>query len=191
MRSFGAAVTTALSAGSAVLVTFVRLEFPSVTIGLSSSNWNFDHGGITYLGANGLGSINPIVDHPGELPGMQLELQVPDATMISLALDDVDQVQGSAVTISTAIIDSSTYQIIDVATDWVGYADRMTIVEDGEKCSIGLSAESKGVDLLSGNPLVYNDPDQQLLYPGDRAFEYVVDQADKPVVWPSRAYFQV
>ena len=29
-----------------------------------------------------------------------------------------------------------------------------------------------------------------LLYPGDRAFEYVVDQANKPIVWPSKEYFQ-
>ena len=33
------------------------------------------------------------------------------------------------------------------------------------------------------------DADQQAIYPGDRAFEYVVDQSDKPVVWPSREYF--
>jgi hypothetical protein len=45
------------------------------------------------------------------------------------------------------------------------------------------------VDLLSGNPSTYSDADQQAIYPGDRAFEYVVDQSDKPVVWPSREYF--
>ena len=186
MRTVSAPLAAAFSAGTAVIVTLLRLDFPSGSIFLNSSTWDFTWDGNVYKGAFGLGSISAVPDQPGELQGLQLELQNVDAAHLALALDDADEVQGSLVTLSTAILDNTTYQILGVELDWVGYADKMVIGEDGETGTVGLTAESKGVDLLRGNPLVYNDPDQQALFPGDRAFEYVVAQADQPVVWPSR-----
>ena len=56
--------------------------------------------------------------------------------------------------------------------------------------TVTATAESTAVDLLRGSAMTYSDGDQQSLYPGDRAFEYVVDQANKPIVWPSKEYFQ-
>jgi hypothetical protein len=189
VKSLTAPVLAALSSAHAVLVTLVKLEFPGGTIALNSSNWTLSYGGTDYLGAAGLGAHSAIADKPGEIAGVQLEIQRVDSTYITLALDDADQVQGSPVTISTAILDSSTYAILHVETDWTGYADTMSIEEDGETCSIVLTAESKAVDLLRGNPLVYNDADQQSLVDGDRIFEYVVGDSDKPVVWPTREFY--
>lgn len=189
MKSLPAPVLAALAASEVVLVTLVKLEFPSGTICLNSSNWNIDHGGDTYKGAFGLGTISPIADSPGEIPGIQLELTRVDSAYIALALDDADEVQGSAVTISTAIFDTATYTVLHVETDWTGYADTMAIAEDGETCGISMSCESKAVDLLRGNPLTYSDADQQSLVPGDTYFEFVADQADKPVIWPAREFF--
>lgn len=189
MRAVSPAVGTALAGGHAVIVSLVKLDFPSGTIALNSSTWTLQHGGTTYLGASGLGSISAVADAPGELQGLQLELQSVSSAYISLALDDADEVQGSLITISTAILDSATYQVLDVVTDWIGYADKMLIAEDGQKASIAVTAENKGVDLLRGSPLVYGDGDQKSLYPGDRGFEYVVSQTDQPVVWPTREWF--
>lgn len=189
MRSLSAPTIAALESGHAVIVHLVKIEFPGGTIALNSSTWTFDYSGTTYRGAAGLGTISAITDRPGEMPGMQLELQQVDSAMIALALDDADEVQGSLVTISTAIFDNSTYQILDVQTDWIGYADKMVIGEDGERATIGMTAESKAVDLLRGQPLAYVDGDQKSLYSDDRAFEYVTAQADQPVVWPSREWF--
>ena len=45
------------------------------------------------------------------------------------------------------------------------------------------------VDLLRGSAMTYSDADQRAIYPADRAFEYVVDQADQPVVWPAKSWF--
>lgn len=190
MKSLPAPVLAALSAAHVVLVTLVKLEFPDGTIALNTSSWTISHNGTDYQGAAGLGAHTAIVDKPGEIAGIQLEINRVDSAYVTLALDDADQVQGSPITISTAILDSTTYQVLHVETDWTGYADTMTIGEDGEKCSIGLTAESKAVDLLRGNPQVYNNADQQSLVPGDRAFEYVASQTDQPVVWPTREFSQ-
>lgn len=189
MRSVSAAVEAAFASGEATLVTLVEIEFPSQTVYLCSANWNIVWNGNTYLGASGLGAISVITDQPGELPGIQLELLNADSATISLALDEADEVQDSPITISTAILGGEPLAVLDVVTDWVGYADTMPIKEDGASSVIVLTAESKGVDLLRGNPLTYSDADQKSLYQFDFAFMYVNPQVDQPVIWPKREWF--
>jgi hypothetical protein len=190
MRTLSAPLTTALAGGNVVLATLVKMEFPSGTIALNSSTHALTYNGTVYSGVgSGFGSISAIEDRSGDLPGLQFELAQMDANYISLALDDADEVQGSVISVYTAIIDSTTYAIVDACLDWLGYADTMSIGEDGVTASIALTAESKGIDLLRGSPLMYSDADQQSLAPGDRYFQYVTDQSDKPVVWPTREWF--
>jgi len=189
MRSLSAPALAALSATHAVVVQLVRIDFPSGTVALNSSNTDIVYGGITFKGAYGLGTVNVIDDKPGQMAGLQLELINVDSSMVALALDSADQVQGSLVTISTAILDSGTYQVVDVETDWVGYADKMIIQEDGQKATVAMSAESKAVDMLRGQTLTYSDGDQRSLYPNDSAFKFVISQSDKPVVWPNKRWY--
>lgn len=145
--------------------------------------------GITYKGAYGLGQISPITDKPGEVQGITLELHGADAARISLALDDSDIVQGSPVEVRTALIDTTTYQILDAPVEWVGTMDTMSIAEDGNSATIAVSCESKAVDLLRGNAAMYSAADQRAINATDGSFDYVVDQIDKPIVWPSREFF--
>jgi hypothetical protein len=189
MRTVAAGVTTAFASAEVAYATLVKVEFPGGTLALNATMYSLVHAGTTYLAANGLGRISATSDRPGEIAGLKLEILKVDALNIALALDEADEVQGSLITLSTAVLDTTTHQIIDVLTDWVGYADTMVIGEDGKTCSVGLSAESKAVDLLRGNPLVYNNSEQQGLVPGDLYFQYVESQADKPVIWPTREWF--
>lgn len=189
MRTLAAGVTTAFAGTEVVLVTLVKLAFSTGTIALSDSLYSIAWGGDTYQAAAGLGELSPVEDKPTEISGIKLELLRIDSSHIALALDDAGVVQGSGVTIRTAVLDATSHQVIDVVTDWTGYADTMSIVEDGRTASIVVTAESKAVDLLRGTPLTYSDGDQQSLVPGDRYFEYVVSQSDKPIVWPTREYF--
>lgn len=190
MRSLISSVTAALSAGTFVRVQLVLIEFPSGSVALNSSNWDITYSGTVYRGAYGLGSVSAITDAGGgAIKGIALEMISGDSGTISLALDEADEVQGAPITIRTAVFDPATYQVLDAPVDFVGLCDTMQIDEGASRVSITVTAESNAVDLLRSNPSTYSDADQQALYPGDRAFEYVVDQLDKPVVWPSREYF--
>jgi hypothetical protein len=189
MKAYSAEVLAALAENELALVTMLKIEFPSGTIALNASNYTLSYGGDTYLAANGLGQISPISDGSGDPGGIKLELLNFDSSYLALALDSTDEVQGSPIELRTAILDKTTHALIDAPLDWAGYADTMSMGEDGASGTIGLSAENKGVDLLRGNPLVYNEADQQSLYATDRYFEYVVSQSDQPVVWPSKAWF--
>ncbi len=193
MRSLSGPTVTALGTSGVPIVQLVLLAFSAnggTDVALNTSTWDLVYGGVTYKGAYGLGSIGPVNDAPGEIKGLQLELSGVAATAVTLALDGADDWQGCPVTIRTAILDPATYAVLDAPVEWTGRGDVLSLSEDGETCSIGATAESTAVDLLHGSAMTYSDPDQQSLYAGDLAFEYVVDQADKPVVWPSKEYFK-
>lgn len=192
MRSLGSSTVTALGAVNVAIVQLVLLKFSDnggTDVALNTSTWDIVYSGVTYKGAFGLGTIAPIQDSPGEIKGLQLEISGAAAAAVSLALDGSDDWQGASVTIRTAILDSS-YAVVDAPVEWTGRGDTLAITEDGETCTISATAESTAVDLLHGSALTYTDADQQALYSGDLAFAYVVDQSDKPVIWPARAYFQ-
>lgn len=192
MRSLGGSTVTALAGASVPIVQLVLLQFSDnggTDVALNTGTWDIVYSGVTYKGAYGLGSIAAIQDSPGEIKGLQFDISGAAASAVSLALDGSDDWQGAAVVIRTAILDSS-YAVVDAPIEWTGRGDVLSITEDGETCTISATAESTAVDLLHGSALTYTDGDQQALYSGDLAFAYVVDQADRPVIWPSKGYFQ-
>jgi len=188
MRALAAPTVAALAQPAVPLVQLIHLAFPSGAIALNSSTWNLEWAGVTYLGAYGLGTVSAIEDGPGEVRGLQFRLSGVAAEQVALALDGADEWQGVAVTVRTAILNAD-YQVVDAPVDWTGYGDTMGISEDGGTAVVEATAESSAVDLLRGNPSTYSDADQRAIYPADRAFEYVVSQADQPVVWPAKSWF--
>jgi hypothetical protein len=189
MRTLAGPAVTALAGASVGIVQLISLAFTSTPIYLNTSNWDLTFGGITYKGAYGLGSVSGVTDKPGEVTGITLELISGDSATIALALDSSDQVQGTPITIRTAIISLADYTILDAPIEWSGTLDTMSIAEDGTQCSIRVTAESKAVDLLRGTPMMYSDADQRIVNAADGFFKYVLDQVDKPIVWPQRGFF--
>jgi len=169
------------------VASLVYMAFPGSAIALCSANRPIDFGGVTYRGAAGLGSISPITDSAGEVKGLNFEMAGVSSEAIALALDDAGVVQGTPVTIRTAILDAN-MGVLDAPIDWTGRLDTMSIREDGETCTIAVSAESSEVDLLRGSTLTYSDADQKSLYPGDRGFEFVNSQVGQRVIWPAKQW---
>lgn len=188
MKTLAAGTVTALSQASVPIVQLVYLGF-AAPIALNTSTWDIVYDGVTYRGAYGLGTIGQVTDSPGEIKGLQFTMSGVSAAAISLALDGGDVWQGVPVIIRTAILDAN-HAVTEAPVEWSGRGDVMSISETGDTCTVTATAESTAVDLLRGSAMTYSDGDQQSLYPGDLAFEYVVDQANKPVVWPSKEYFQ-
>ena len=189
MKTLSAPVLAAIAGGTVAVVQLVRIQFASGDVLLNSSNWDLTWSALVYKGAYGLGSISAVTDQPGEVQGLTLSIAGGDSARISLALDSADEVQGAVVTLRTALVETATYTVLDAPIDWLGKCDTMGISEDGQTATVSVSAESKAVDLLRGTPATYSDADQRAAFAGDLAFQYVVDQIDRPVVWPSREYF--
>lgn len=188
MRVLSPTAIAALNAPVLSIVQLVYMVFPGLPVALASSNFDVVFGGVTYRGAAGLGTISAIEDSGGEVKGIQMEVSGVPVEYLALALSDATVVQGAPISIRLAIL-AADGSVIDAPLDWTGYVDTMSIEEDGETCSIALTAESSAVDLLRGNVLTTSNADQQFLYPGDRAFEFVVLQEGVPIVWPTKQYY--
>ncbi len=188
MKTFSAPVNAAISSSALAIVQLVYLAFPGSPIYLNTSTWDLLWDGNTYKGAYGLGTISAITDKPGELQGITLEL-FGDAAHISLALDEADIVQGTVCIIRTAIVETANYTVLDAPVEWSGTLDTMAIGEDGTTASVRVSAESKAVDLLRGTPSYYSEQDQTAISANDHSMKFVVDQIDKPVIWPAKTFF--
>lgn len=187
MRSLSGPAVAALGGSVLAIVQLVYMQFPGLPVALNSSNRDIVFDGVTYRGAYGLGAVAAVDDSPGEVKGLQFTLAGVASEYLSLALDDSAIVQGTPVTIRTAILDTDMV-VVDAPVDWQGRLDTMSIEEDGDTCTISVTAESTAVDLLGGAALTYSDADQRSLHPNDRAFEFVVPQSEKPVVWPAKQW---
>lgn len=189
MKSLGSSVITALSGAQVSLVQLVLMEFSTGAVALNTSTWDLVWNGVTYKGAYGLGQISAIEDSSGTVKGLQYTISGVSSAAIALALDAADVVQGTPMSIRTAVIDVDSSQIIDAPVEWTCLLDTMSIQEDGAQSSVNITAESSAVDLLHGYNATYSNATQQSAFPGDKAMEYIVDQDNKPVVWPARAWF--
>lgn len=189
MRTLSPSAQAALSAPVVRIVQLILMSFPASAIALNSSNMDLVYGGVTYLGAAGFGSVGEIETGTNEVKGLVFSMSGVSSTAVALAMDDAGVVQGTPVVVRTAILDEA-LQIVDAPIEWAGRLDTMNIEENGETCSISATAESNQVDLLRGVPMTYSNADQQALYPGDRAFEYVNSQSAVPVVWPAKEWLR-
>lgn len=186
MRSLSPAASAALAARPVGLAQLVTMSLTS-TVYLNTTPWSLVWGGHTYLGAARAGSIDVIDDSPGEIKGLSFQLSGVGADYIAMCL--AEPVQGKAVTIHTAIFDAAS-QVADAVPEWSGRLDTMTLREEGGTAVITVTAEHVGIDLLRPSNLLYSHQDQQRLYPGDNFSEYVIDQADKQIIWPAASYFR-
>lgn len=188
MRTPSAAAVSALSAGTVALAQLVRLDL-ATPLFFNTSGWHLRWGeeDDVYIGTAGVGRIDPIVDQPGEITGLSFQMSGITSDMLSLAL--AEPVQGKPIYIYTAIFSQTTFEIIDAETEWTGRIDVMAIRDNGSTCDITVTAEHVGIDLLRPSNVRYTNQDQRAIDGSDLGFQYVADQADQELVWPSRSYF--
>ena len=185
MRTLSAPAIAALAARPFGLAQLVTMNLSS-TVYLNTSSWNLVWAGNTYLGAAHVGSIGIVDDSPGEVKGLQFQLNGVPSDMLAIAL--AEPVQGKSVTIETEIFNANG-AVVDAVVEWAGRLDVMTISEEGGGASISVSAEHIGIDLIRPTNLLFSNQDQQRLYAGDKFSEYVVDQSEQALIWPAASFW--
>lgn len=187
MRALSGPTLTAIADKVVALAQLVKLDLP-IPWYVNTSSWDITWIGNTYIGAPGVGRIEPIDDTPGDIKPIRFEM--PAIIDADLAEALAGQPQGAPATIYTAVFDSATAQVIETVVEYAGRLDTFSIAEDGESSVIQATAEHIGVDLLRPGNLLYSNQDQQRIHPGDRSMEYVVDQSEQQIVFPAASYFR-
>jgi len=186
MRTLSTAAAAAMS-GSVVLTTILVEMDLTGPLYLNTSSLDLTLNGVTYLGAGGLGQIDSVKQAGTDLPQIRFTLAGVQATALALAL--LEPVQGKRVRIKMAVFDASTGALLDVRLRYAGYLDVMSISDGADSATISVTSESSMLDLLRPKGIYYSDNDQQALYPGDLAFQYVNDQVEAKIAWPAASFF--
>lgn len=193
MRTLSGPAITALASATAPIALLVEMDLTS-PLNLNTTNADIITGGKTYYGTKGLGKIGAINDTPAEIKGLSFELAGAPATSVALAL--TEKVQGKAVRIKLAVLDPADYtSVLDVQQCWAGALDVMTIADDvgdtgAGTSTIAVTAETLGIDLPRPRTSLLSDDEQQRLHSGDLFLQYLADQIDQRLIWPTRQFFQ-
>jgi hypothetical protein len=188
VKTLQAGTLTAIAQNAVALAQLVKMDL-EIPWYVNTTSWDITYNGNTYLGvASAAGRIDVIDEAPGEIKGLRFELPAIRSEDIASAL--AAPVQGKTVTIYTAIFSTTTYQALEASVDWSGRLDTMSIVEAEKASLIQVTAEHIGIDLLRPSGLLYSNQDQQRLYPGDKSWEFVIDQSEQSIVFPAASYFK-
>lgn len=180
-RTIDAANITASQAEVVRLVYLAKLEFSSSTVYLNNTAITISYGGNDYLGIGALGSISSIGEG-AELKSYNIELTLTgiDPSYIAEALGT--GYKNRIATIYLALLDVNHQLIGDPTVAFRGRMDTMYISLDKES-AITLSVENELNDWERPRIRRYTQEDQQLFYPGDKAFEFVNQMVEKSILW--------
>lgn len=187
MRTVSTAAAAVLAGSAVPIALLVEMDLSSPLF-LNTSNLDLVVSGTTYYGTKGLGAIAAMAETPAEVKGLTFTLSGVPSTSISLALSE--PVQGKAVRIKLAILDPSTYRVLDVRERWAGLLDVMTINDSAGAATINVSAEHAGMDLARAATSLYSDSEQQRLHGGDLFLQFMSDQVEQRIIWPAAVFFR-
>jgi len=181
-RDLTTAVAAALQQNVVPLALFYEGEFASGTVriwtGLGSIVWN----GETWTGLGTLIGMEAVRETSSvEASGSAVSLSGVDPALVSTAIQDSQQGAKGRVWLAALSIDDATGQVSIIADPFkffVGRLDVPTIQDGADTCTITITYESLLIDLQRPRRFNYTDESQQILFPGDKGFEYVAGIQD-------------
>jgi len=206
-RNLDADMVTALSDAEIQIFFAVQLNFDSQQLNLWTGFGEISIDGNTYTGAGNFLQFSSI-EETSEIAarGAVITLSGIPSDLISLALSE--PYQGRVCRIYFGVLDAKTFYLLqenagliedengvgigidfntaadDVITEvFSGYIDQMDISEEAETSTIGLSVESKLIDLERSRTFRYTSESQRAKYPNDLAFDFVEDLQDRKFSW--------
>lgn len=181
-REMTSAAAAALAAPDVRLAIFVEGEFPSGFVRLWSGQGDITWDGKTWTGAGHLLAVSTIEDTAEVVAsGISVTVSGVPTEFVSLAI--VDAQQGLPGRIWVGMFDAAGALVPDPVAAFVGRLDEPTIVDGAETCTLTITYESRLMELNRAREWRYTHESQQVLYPGDKGFEYVTTLQDKSVNW--------
>jgi hypothetical protein len=204
-RSLSDGIVSALSADQIKPFFAVRLFFDTQTLSFWTGLGELTVSGVTYTGTGQLLQISQLSETAEiSAKGATITLSGLPSNLISLAL--TEPYQGRLCEIYFGAIDANKTYLVDEAGNYIlqedgsaidlsvgdpneivlvfsGYMDQMNIDEGPDTSTIGVSVESKLIDLERARVFRYTDASQKSRFPNDKGFEFVEDLQDKRFNW--------
>jgi len=139
-------------------------------------------GSTAYLGIGTLGSISP-VEETTDLAARGISMQLSGVPTAMLAVALTENYQGRECSVLFGALQSSGALVSSPVTIFSGRMDVMSINDDGQNATIGMSAENKLVDFRRPREVRYTDQEQKNLFPSDKGLEFVTAIQEKQIYW--------
>lgn len=180
-RTISAGMTTEVTASQLSPIILASLSF-ATPVHLWSGYGTITYNGTGYLGIGTLGTISP-VEETTDLAarGITMQLSGVPTAMIAVALSE--NYQGRECSVMFGALDSSAGLVSSPITIFSGRMDVMSINDDGQNATIGMTAENKLVDFRRPREVRYTDEEQKTLYPTDKGLEFVNAIQEKEIYW--------
>jgi len=139
-------------------------------------------GSTAYLGIGTLGSISP-VEETTDLAARGISMQLSGVPTAMLAVALTENYQGRECSVLFGALQASCALVSSPVTIFSGRMDVMSINDDGQNATIGMSAENKLVDFRRPREVRYTDQEQKNLFPSDKGLEFVTAIQEKQIYW--------
>ena len=139
-------------------------------------------GSTAYLGIGTLGSISP-VEETTDLAARGISMQLSGVPTAMLAVALTENYQGRECSVLFGALQTSGALVSSPVTIFSGRMDVMSINDDGQNATIGMTAENKLVDFRRPREVRYTDQEQKNLFPSDKGLEFVTAIQEKQIYW--------
>ena len=181
-RTLGTNFEAELAAGEVQPFFAVRMDFDGDIVTVWNGYGEITIDSETYVGSADFLNLREIIETSEvQANSVNVTLTGLDASLVSAALSE--SYQGRSLKIYFGFLDN-TGAIID--TPYIifsGRMDVMTIEDAGATANIGVTAESRLIDLDRSRTRRYTSEDQKIDYPNDKGLEMVASLQDKQITW--------
>lgn len=139
-------------------------------------------GSTAYLGIGTLGSISP-VEETTDLAARGISMQLSGVPTAMLAVALTENYQGRECSVLFGALQASGALVSSPVTIFSGRMDVMSINDDGQNATIGMTAENKLVDFRRPREVRYTDQEQKNLFPSDKGLQFVTAIQEKQIYW--------
>lgn len=175
-------MATAVQADALRPVLLAKIGTKGGDVRVWSGLGTISFGGEAYSGVGALGGVSAIQESDGlQANGVAFTLSGIDAALISTALGEMEN--GRPAKLWLGALDESGALVADPLLLFEGLTDVPVIEEDGERATIGITAENRLIDLERPRTRRYTAEDQALDDPTDKGFEFVPSLQDVQIVF--------
>lgn len=173
-RELSADELTVIQGKTINLALFAVFEWPSGTARAWSGIGDFTWGGETFKGLGDLSEVSPIEESSdGRAGGITLSLSGVPTEIVATVLSE--HYQNRWARLYLGLLDHTGALIQDPPREI--FAGKMNVAsdsDDGTTSKVSISVDSRMIILQQASTRRYTHEDQQIDYPGDLGFEYVV-----------------
>lgn len=183
-RGMSSQFSTALSQDNITTYHLYQGQFPSGTVYYTDLPYDTTFDGNSYSGVGSALGYDSIEEVSGlQADGIRIYFNAANASLLALLLDQnlIDR----PIYVYRGLLDTSNQPVSDPLLIFEGRSDSARLSEDPDNGTMQLVLEcfDENVDFERVNGRRTNHEEQQVLFPGDKGFEFIADNVDKMTVW--------